>query len=166
MSNLEEASSVLKKINDNHKQYNKNIEGNQLLYKSAEDYALFRTLHYAFNCIENIILYFITKNADNDTLVYIKTKKPCFPEDEEQLLTLYGAFPVAIDKIHDDLYEIITLPSFRLMMVYKKIPVGLLYSITGDDSTKIIAAKEDIEFLLVKSNHLINLINQAENKEL
>lgn len=155
MTNLDEAKTILKKIVDKHSQFNKSADGNLLLEKSVEDFSLFRSLHHAFSCVEDLLLYYIMRSVDRDTYDLIKLKKIKFPENSDQLLELYRSFPAAIDKIHDDLYEIISLDTFDLLLIYKKIPINLFYSITGEDSGKIVIAKDDIQFLLAKSNYLV-----------
>jgi hypothetical protein len=155
MACIEEANKIFDGLFKRYKAQNTEKEKNHLLETAAEDFFLFKQLHNAFDCLEELIKYLIIKGGNDVNCKQLKDLAIRFPSNSGRLLDLYKAFPEVIEQLHDDLFEIINLEDFELMLIFRKIPYTMFYSITGDDSKKITLIRENIEFIHIKSNYLI-----------
>ncbi len=150
---------LFKPVFDNYKK-NKALGGKSIEKNFEEkytpDYVLFKKLHNSFTNLEKLIKYAIMIVPEYYKKFKESVNNPInIPYNTNDLLMLYTTYPHAIEFIHEELFDIINIENYELLLILRKINILLYYSTTIDN---------DIDKKIMLLEEQINLFCEAVNK--
>lgn len=157
MERQELCVNIFKNVYEEYKQITKEKTGEQKLSeKCTPDYVIFKKINKYFNMLDNILKYVVL----NDEEYYVRVSEQFknlsdltvnVPKFMDELFALYSTYPKAIDKLHEDLYELINVEHYEGMLLLRKLNPLLYYS-------TIDLATANIVFIFEDSANCMNLI--------
>ncbi len=157
---------IFKGVYEEYKQMTKmQTDAQSLTEKCTPDYVNFQKIIKYFNILDGILKYVVLLDDE----YYLRVSKQFdnlmassinMPRTTEELFSLYSTYPRAIEKLHEELYELINLEHYEGLLIMRKISPLLYYStINTDIANKISMFENDTKHVgLILDRMIKNLL--------